>query len=249
MVARDDVDLPTALRRVVSERPELYRPQLDTLWTLAAQAEASGMAHDLSADDRRLANRAWNIATLLVGLVAQLEAGRGDDARETHQGRSLGTIREWIARMVDAFEELAIRKRAVNRAADEAIVALRSDLQAMFTTIKVLKRRATRAEIVDAFVRDLDEVAARVGASITAAERERLRAGPLAALLDGRMSPALAANDATTIVLGRTYGVAPDAVREGAKERIAKEPPRAPRQPMRGPRALAALEGVYYRDK
>lgn len=221
---RDRVDLGFAQRRAVVERPELYRPQLDHLWALAEQAEAWGVARELGAQDRRLASRAWTIANLLIGLVAQLEAGRGDDARETHEGRSLGTIREWIERMVDAFEALTIHKRAVNRAADEAIVTLRSDLQAMFTTAKTLRKRAPRAEVVDAFMRDLDDVAAHVGASVTAAERQRVRTGPLTALLEGSASPALAANTAASILLGRVYGVTPDAVREGAKERIAREP-------------------------
>lgn len=241
IIARDGVSVADAQRRAVAEWPELYRPGLDSLWALAAQAEAWGVAADLSADDRRLASRAWTIANLLVGLTAQLEVGSGDDARETQEGRSLGTIREWLARMVHAFEEMTIHKRAINRAADEAIVALRSDLQAMFATIKKLKKRAPRAEIVDAFVRDLDAAAAHVGVSLGAAERDRVRTRPLAALLDGSMSPALAANDATAIVLGRAYGVAPDAVREGAKERIEKESPTRTRVSA-VPRSLTELE-------
>jgi len=241
IVARDDVDLSTAQRRAVAERPELYRPQLDSLWALAEQAEAWGVASNLDAQDWRLASRAWNVANLLVGLVARLEAGGGDEPRETREGRSLGTIREWVATMADAFEELTVHKRAINRAADEAIVALRSELQALFTTIKTLKKRARRAEIVDALMRDLDDVIAHVGVTIAAAERDRVRTGPLAALLDGSTSPALAANEATAVLLGRAYGVAPDAVREGARERIAREPPTRRRMPVVA-RALTALE-------
>jgi hypothetical protein len=241
IASRDNVDLPAAQRRAVAARPELYRPQLDSLWALVEQAEAWGVVRDLSAEDRRLASRAWNVANLLVGLVARLDAGGGDEARETHEGRSLGTIRDWVTTIVDTFEGLTVRKRAVNRATDEAIVALRSELQALFSAVKRVRKRAPRNEIGDAFMHDLDAATAGVGVILSASERGRVRSGPLTALLDGSTSPALAANDATAICLGRTYGVAPDAVREGAKERLAREPPTRPR---RSPGILRALDAL-----
>ncbi len=220
---RDGVDLMKGYERARRERPGFYRPHLDGLWSLAAQAEEWGVATNLSKQDERDAWSAWTIGNLIIALAAMLESGRGDEQRQTHGGRPIGTIRQWVKDAVAAFEAIGIYKAAVNKTGDELAVELGEPLRYLFKRAKELRGKAPADKIAEAFMADLTTAAVSAGTHVNSEEAGKVKDGPLAEILDGRKSPREAAIDATVIVLWRNYQLSRDAVKEGAKERIKQE--------------------------